>query len=272
MSYQLWLAAVARGTGREVIEVDGWGTRGEYMFDPKGVMFHHTGSPSLSDTAALNTVIYGRSDLIGPLSNYYVSRSGVIYVVAAGEANHAGEGSWPGIGSGNDSFIGNEVEHRGLASDPWPAEQLKSVELLHAAVLKHLGYKAATTNVSSGILLGHKEWAPLRKIDPISINMSVHRATVTDLIQNGESTVGEDMLGLELGEPGEPAKNYSEWGVTLQRMLNHRGANLQPDGKVGDKTRNAFRTWQTQVGIEDPATPLDFYRVGPRSYSRLHDA
>ena len=76
-----------------------------------------------------------------------------------------GRGSPPAI----SSFIGIEAENQGIPADPWPAVaggllQAKGC----AAILKKLGADVE-------MCIGHKEWAPRRKIDP-SFDMNAFRA------------------------------------------------------------------------------------------------
>jgi hypothetical protein len=55
----------------------GWKSYGHGTPGPvEGVVCHHTAGPPTGDTPSLNTVVYGRSDLPGPLCNLYLSRSG----------------------------------------------------------------------------------------------------------------------------------------------------------------------------------------------------
>jgi hypothetical protein len=45
---------------------------------------------------SLRLLIKRRSDCPGPLCNVGLARSGAVYVIAAGRANHAGKGGWRG--------------------------------------------------------------------------------------------------------------------------------------------------------------------------------
>src|SRR3954451_21958764 len=92
MPYLTPLAAVARKTNLEVIEVSGWETRGRgQMSDVRAVVCHHTATLNrTADMPTLDTLIDGRADLRGPLSHSGLSRPGKVYVIAAGRCNHAG--------------------------------------------------------------------------------------------------------------------------------------------------------------------------------------
>ena len=166
MPHQLWLADAARATGYPVVEVAGWETRGSSTFTPGGLLWHHTAGASFGDMPTLNLLIYGRADLPGPLSQYGLGRSGTIYVIAAGRANHAGDGNWRGL-TGNASVFGIEAEHTGKTGVPWPDAQLDAYVKLSAEIAKRTGF-------DESMVCGHKEWATPagRKVDPIDLDMN----------------------------------------------------------------------------------------------------
>lgn len=171
MPHQLWLAEVARRCGLNVKEIDGWQTRGKEAFDPEGTICHHTGGGD-GEMPSLGVLLRGRSDLPPPLANYGLGRSGTVYVVAAGRANHAGVGTFKGL-SGNSHFIGIEAENKGGAGDPWPAVQLDAYYRLCAAIELRLKRDASFVG-------GHKEYATPkgRKNDPHTLNMDDFRKHV----------------------------------------------------------------------------------------------
>lgn len=163
-----------KNEGVQVRLVKGWKTRGrDGMWDPRGLMFHHTASNASSGNApALGIVTRGRVDLPGPLSNFVIARNGTVIFVAAGRCNHAGEGG-PKVGipedSGNAYLIGMECENNGLG-EKWSPEQLRSIAILSAVLLERM-------DVSTKKLIGHKEWTS-RKIDPANIVMWKFRRRV----------------------------------------------------------------------------------------------
>lgn len=173
MPRQLWLADIARQAGLVVAEVDGWRERGSTSFNPNGIVCHHTGGAATGDMPSLRVLINGRSDLPGPLCAYGLGRSGKVYVVAAGRANHAGSGGWQGL-VGNSSVIGIEAENTG--GQQWPLVQLNAYVTLCAAITKRLSGSPRFT-------CGHKEWAPGRKVDPYSINMTSFRTAIANKLQ-----------------------------------------------------------------------------------------
>lgn len=177
MTYSLtWLPTVLRAAGLIVIEEQRWTTRGHGdMGAPKGVLCHHTAGPLHGDSPSLPTVISGRPDLPGPLAQLFLSRAGTWHVVAAGKAYHAGKGGngWKAY-DGNSHLIGIEAENTGqvggVHDDPWPAHQTEAFARGCAAILLHIG-------ATSQMCLGHKEYAPARKIDP-SFDMAAFRHAV----------------------------------------------------------------------------------------------
>lgn len=181
MPYQTWIFDAAKATGYPVVEVAGWETRGSSTFNPAGLVWHHTAGASSGDAPTLSLVVNGRSDLPGPLSQFVLGRSGTIYVVAAGRANHAGEGGWRGL-SGNASVFGIEAEHTGRSGTPWPAAQLGAYLELSVELCKRGGF-------DESMVCGHKEWAPFRKIDPIDLDMDDMRRRIAQAMEDDMNPV-----------------------------------------------------------------------------------
>lgn len=147
----------------------GWASRGYDFAHPiRGVVCHHTATPASAsgDYPSLRIVRDGRPDLPGPLSQLGLGRSGKVYVIASGRANHAGAGSWKDW-LGNRDTIGIEAEHPG-GSYPWTAVQYDAYVALCATLRDAFGLTTAD-------IIGHKEWAPTRKPDP-TFNMDTFRA------------------------------------------------------------------------------------------------
>lgn len=170
MGRQLWIADRCRNAGLNVVEVDGWQSRGSATFKPRGVVCHHTAGPSTEDMPSLRTLINGREDLPGPLCQVGLSRSGVVYVIASGRANHAGKGGWKGLG-GNTDVFGIEAENDGRQA--WPGTQVAVYQALAAALISGPGVGG-----DAAFVCGHKEWAPARKPDPHDMDMDEFRAAV----------------------------------------------------------------------------------------------
>lgn len=170
----LWLPAQLRAFGLKVEVVPGWETRGNAVFDPAGVLAHHTASAPGKNAPSLNVVIAGRSDLPGPLCHVLLARDATCYVVASGRANHAGAGNWQGLTSNRELF-GIEAENDGRG-EHWSSGQLDAFQRCAAALLAHLGRGAQWC-------AGHKEYAlpKGRKIDP-TLDMPQFRAGVAYLL------------------------------------------------------------------------------------------
>lgn len=202
MPYDTGIAARLRAAGVPVVEVAGWQTRGNSSFSPRGSVNHHTAGGANGATPSLNTVVYGRSDLPGPLCNVLQSRepdgNDKAYVVAAGRANHAGTGGYRGL-SGNSSVYGLEIEHTGVVVLPEGRQQIAA--RIHAAML---GASRAD------MVCQHHEWTS-RKIDAATnVDPNRFRAMVAAGGGSGPAPTPEDedddMLRViaRNNTPGEP--------------------------------------------------------------------
>lgn len=171
------------GSKLTIVEVNGWQNRGyagQSLYDVRGHIFHHTASNQSSglDVVTLNLCTYGRSDLPGPLCQLMLGRSGTVYVVAAGLANHAGAGYVPGVPQdmGNYYLLGTEMESDGVSND-WTAAQLRVMPHLGAAIEEAYG------KGNRGFLqVGHKEYSSQGKIDPSFIDMDELRDGINSLL------------------------------------------------------------------------------------------
>lgn len=166
------LARVLRAAGLTVVETSGWASRGYAGQDLKavrGVLWHHTATNrtryALADAPTLAMCVGGRPDLPGPLCNIVLGRSGTVYLVAAGVANHAGAGSAAGIPKdmGNHYLIGIEMESSGIAPWDWTDDQLRVAAHLGAALER--GYLLGLP-ADQRLQLGHMEYSSQGKIDP----------------------------------------------------------------------------------------------------------
>lgn len=177
MAYQwaTWLADVLRGAGCTVVEEPGWKTRGRSGgdCDHRGVMLHHDASPAGETSNGVDVIRDGRDDLDGPLGNLWLAYDGTWHVVAAGRANHSGEGQWGSIprDDGNAYCIGIETDH--TTDESWTAGQRSSALAGVAALCDHLGIR--TEDGLRAWFAGHKEYAPSRKVDPDPLDMDYAR-------------------------------------------------------------------------------------------------
>lgn len=163
MSYQTALLDALKLAGLDPQETLGWQTRGSGIFAPQGSVDHHTAGPRLGVQPSLGTVINGRglpNPLPGPLCNTFGPREESLRVVlvAAGKANHAGEGTYAGL-AGNVTVFGHEEEHSGQPDEPFSELRKDRMARVHAA-FAYLGKFDPRSHTCQ-----HYEWAPTRKID-----------------------------------------------------------------------------------------------------------
>lgn len=192
------LAEKLRARGLTVVEVAGWQTRGnEFPSRPDGAIRHWTAGPATGDTPTLNICTNGRTGLPGPLCNTFQSRRvdangfDVVYLVAAGKANHAGEGGWNGM-SGNYSVLGLEIEWSG------PNESFANVrrrKLTSELIMRAMMDCTAGTNDND--CCEHREWAPTRKIDT-NLSGDELRRRMTELRTGASPTPGEEDMPMPI--------------------------------------------------------------------------
>lgn len=186
------LAKACRASGLPVVEVPGWKTRSRPArpFAPRGQVVHHTGAHGTrnraEELAYVKRVLVGGfpPELPGPLCQLALGRQTVdgppvIYVVAAGRANHAGPSRDAGFiraGDGNTQSIGWEAINSG--SEGWSREQLDAYHRGVAAVADHYRW-------SRGAVVAHAESSTAGKWDPgvggRVIDMSAFRAAVKNV-------------------------------------------------------------------------------------------
>jgi hypothetical protein len=259
----IWLPTVLKGAGLKVSLVDGWEERGRGdVGSTCGVICHHTAGPKDGNMPTLRTLINGRDDLPGPLSQLGLGRDGTFYVIAAGRCNHAGTGIWQGLHTGNSNFIGIEAENTGGASDPWPSVQMESYARGVAAILKHIGKGA-------DFCAGHKEYAlPVgRKNDP-NFSMAAFRQQVATIL-DGKVPPPTLIPAVEPpaspGAPsGRPTLRRGEKGTNdlfVKQLQEKLG--IDADGNFGPKTEAAVRRFQREKGLVADGI------VGPKTWQAL---
>lgn len=196
MPYLTDLATAARKSGLRVVEVDGWKSNaspgGE---DYQGILCHHTGSyDSLTD--ADNDLNYarwmaftGRDDLDPPLCNLSLSAECVVYVCAAGNANHAGEarasGPMPAASDGSRIYVGIEAmnsgsqgwDSRGTDAHGQPVTQYEAYVRLCAALSEHYHWPATHTRA-------HRETSVTGKWDPGLLDMDQFRTDIATSMED----------------------------------------------------------------------------------------
>lgn len=157
------LAQVLRNAGLVVYEVAGWqGNNHGSLNSVRAIVCHHTGGSANGNAPSLNTVVNGRPDLKGPLSNLFLARNGDIYVVSSGVCWHAGNTIDDSV-YGNSNSLGIEAENTGTG-EVWPNVQVVAYAKMCAALVK-------AYNIPVARVVGHKEICVPRgrKIDPANL-------------------------------------------------------------------------------------------------------
>ena len=190
MADPLWLYDVLKaepGLENKVRAYPGWKDRGHGDFGTIwGIVAHHTGG---NDSTAAS-IAEGRPDLPGPVSQIHIDRKGIVTVVAAGIAWHAGIGSWPGIETNNANQVTIGIEANSDGTTPWPKDEYDSYIRVCAAILRKL-------NVPASHLIGHKEWAGAEqgKWDPGGLDMNDMRKDVQTIIDRKEPPhMGDNLI------------------------------------------------------------------------------
>ena len=170
------LLAALKAEGCKVVEHRSWRTHNRNhkgAWGPvNGVMIHHTVSSGEESSVAL--CYNGHANLPGPLCHTVGGKSGKLYMVGHGRANHAGSGdddvlravinetSLPADNEantdGNRHFYGLEIVNLGNGKDQYPAVQYDAAVRWAAAICRTHGWNERS-------VIGHKEWQP-GKIDP----------------------------------------------------------------------------------------------------------
>lgn len=263
----IWLTDLAdacRDSGLTVIEVPGWRTRTarlhpDGMTAVRGIMWHHTATPRTAkgDYPSLTVVRDGRPGVSGPLANLGLGRSGAVLVVAAGRANHAGTGAWPGLVGGSDT-IGIEAESDGSGKD-WTREQLDAMPRLTWALARRY-------HIPPGRVIAHREWAPQRKIDPAGIDMSTLRAAVSRPAPphplEDDMTPAQDQLLREIRDAVCRWADTEPVRVQDRTILGVWGHQL-PTGTAMEALTAAARVQaEVRAALTDPATVAAFAAAG----------
>ena len=208
----LWLPDALRAEGCTVKVYDGWRTRGRPAstggFDAFAALWHHTGTHTSASRPAptLRTIIQGRPDLPGPLAAALIGYDGVVHVVAAGRANHAGRARATGpvpAGDGNEMYVGFEIDYDGR-QDMGP-QQYDAAIRAGTAVVRHYDH-------SANYCRGHKETSVTGKWDPGGISLDRMRLDVAIMLR-GHNTTGDDDMPeyVSLSGPGMTLKPGGDW-------------------------------------------------------------
>ncbi len=243
------LAAAARKSGLRVVEVSGWQERGRgHMSTVSSVICHHTATSDAArgDIPTLSVLKNGHGSLPGPLSQLGLSRSGVVYVVAAGRCNHAGRTRYSH--QSNSNSIGIECE----ASGRYPIQgvQLEAYHKLVKALITHYGLPVSR-------VYSHAEVAvPSGRKNDVKNNMNTFRGAVA------ESRAGAVAAPIVPGGVAALKSNFTEDGIldagTVKALQLIWGASQ--DGQVGPETFMAMQRW---LGVSPDG------QVGPKTLAAL---
>lgn len=184
------VVAALRAEGLKIVERPGWrthnrGDRGAGWGPVNGMLLHHTASSG--ELSSVELCEDGYAELPGPLCHAVIGKSGTVYLVGHGRANHAGtgdpnvmaavvdeqygdkppathfhEGMSGGV-DGNARLYGAECVNLGNGKDPWPDVQVDAMVRWAAALCRAHRW-------TSKSVLGHKEWSDW-KPDPAGPNM-----------------------------------------------------------------------------------------------------
>jgi hypothetical protein len=211
MTMALWLPDAIRDEGVEVVEVDGWQTRGhgDPDYENGAFVWHHTADGPNGRVPSLNICINGASyTASGPLCNVVQSRESDVpdkaYVIAAGVSYNAGTGGWNGV-SRNMRALGLEIEHTGTA--PFPEHRREISLKIAAGCLKAMGR-------SVDYACHHFEWSypPGSKID---VCCSLDGGSKCDGDEWRELTRQIMAGGAPSKPPEEPAKRRNRMEVVV---------------------------------------------------------
>lgn len=150
-----------------------------WPFTPNAVLLHHTASTSTTSVSLEKAdVAYIKRDAPdgswpAPHAQWYVGRTGRIYLLCKGGANHAGSGSLASDGIpqnlGNQFMWGIENQSKGLTRD-WTKEEWNSCHALTGELLTVMGVGVAR-------IWRHKDYSDAGKIDT-QYPLDAHREAV----------------------------------------------------------------------------------------------
>jgi N-acetylmuramoyl-L-alanine amidase len=244
-----WLADVLRGAGCRVVEESGWKTRGrDGSFTPRGIMLHHDASPAGETSNGVDVIRDGRPGLAGPLAQLWLAYDGTWHVVAAGRANHAGEGQWHECprDQGNAYFIGIETDH--TTNEQWTSGQRSAALAGVAALADRLGIR--TPDGVEDWFCAHKEYTD-RKPDPDPLDMDYAR---------------EQLLAYDGGDA--PVQKIQKSTQTVRTLVNEEWRDLRFTDNEDDPTGVyamcrgplSFFELTVQVHAEAPAGTVFYLR------------
>lgn len=255
------LLAALRAEGCKVVEHRSWRTHNRNHKGPwgpvNGVMIHHT--VSSGEDSSVQLCYNGHASLPGPLCHTVGGKSGQLYMVGHGRANHAGSGDDDVLSAvvnetalpadnetnadGNRHFYGLEIVNLGNGKDTYPAIQYDAAVRWAAALCRAHGWGAQS-------VIGHKEWQP-GKIDPHgpvegrgSFDMNVFRRDVAERLKHPANW----SPGASTPAPPKPAPAPAPTTPAPTPTLPDGDVKLSDQISLGDWVR---KQWPTDKGLSD---------------------
>lgn len=282
MTADQWLKALRAEGVTDIVEMPGWRTNNRNQIkaftDVRATMVHHTAG----EGAGLPSLLFkGRADLPGPLCHDYLTRTGRVYLVGNGRANHAGTVAANAYAAvrdeksthphpdaaepldGNSLSYGLEVENSGAEGRAWTAKQYDVAVRIQAARCRFHGWSADS-------VWAHKEATRRKPVDP-RIPMNDFRAAVAERLRHEPGwSPGEEEADMPLtktdvktifttdgviGVPEDWSPGNAEW--TAASLLVDMGKRLRSLQANDAAQTAAITSLATALGRVDEALDVD---------------
>lgn len=280
----MWLTKLEQLTdpkyGLTVVFEPGWKRRGAsggaQMKTVAGALWHHDVAPRKGTYPLRGMLRDGRAGLSGPLAHIGFDRDGVVHVIGAGKANHAGTGRVPGVvrNGGNTRLLGIEMTSAGTRPWDWTDAQLRQMPKLGAALGDIFGYGSSQN-------WGHYEYSDGGKVDPAGLPgaMPGLRSRIAAVRFNNVAGSGTSAPASSPADPSRPwrssprVKKMTAAQVrAVQQELVGAGYDLGKygvDGVYGDSTGSAVKALQAELdltadGVWGPNTQEELVSVNAK--------
>ncbi len=264
----LRVVEIVRAIGVPVTFEHGWETRGNGQSSAyQGGIIHHTGGNYATTCPGL--LITGRPDLDGPLCNFAGLANGVLHVVAAHPANHAGasggpsNGPFPVTGLFNRLVMGLEICYPG--SQPMTPAQYatalafaKAMEAMFGSV-ERARLHAETSREGKW----DAGWGPGK-----TISGAVLRAEATRLTRKGLDMLTPDDGNTRWAWINDDGSREESEVATLLGKAARRGWDLL-QGQAQQKALLAQILAVVTQGAADPAVIMDRLEKAAREGAQL---
>ncbi|MFC8490732.1 N-acetylmuramoyl-L-alanine amidase [Streptomyces sp. NPDC057235] len=244
-----WVAALRAEGVTDIVEMPGWRTHNRNGVgawgDVHATMVHHTAGEG---SGLADWCYNGNSDLPGPLCHDFLARTGRLYLVGNGRANHAGkvarnayeavlneQSVHPAPGpdelDGNAVSYGMECENSGEAGRDWPKAQYDVAVRVQAARCRFHGWSANS-------IWAHKESTTRKPLDP-RIDMDQFRRDVAERLAHSASWNPTDSTPEEEDMTPEERKLLTDTAAAVKRI--EAGMTVKPWTYKGKgETRDAY--------------------------------